>query len=66
VVLTAATRVAWSSQETRATMSGKSGTLSGRLSLSAAWAHRINQLLGKRMVKPGTDLGDLTSTLTVA
>jgi hypothetical protein len=46
--------------------SGKTGTMSGGLKLSAAWAHRINNLVGKKVVHPGEDLGDLTATVKMA
>ncbi len=48
------------------TVSGKSGTLSGELTLSSAAAHRINRLFGKHLVSAGADLGSLTSSVTVA
>jgi hypothetical protein len=47
------------------TVSGKSGTLSGELTLSSAAAHRINRLFGKHLVSAGADLGSLTSSVTV-
>jgi hypothetical protein len=48
------------------TVSGKSGTLTGELTLSAAAAHKINRRLGKHIVSAGTELGTLTSSVTVA
>lgn len=48
------------------TVSGRSGTLTGELTLSAAAAHKINRRLGKHIVTAGTDLGALTSSVTVA
>jgi hypothetical protein len=47
-------------------VSGKSGTLSGELKLSRAAAEVINHRFGKHLVSKGTDLGSLTSTVTVA
>jgi hypothetical protein len=47
-------------------MSGKTGTMSGGLLLTAVWAHKINHLVGMRVVHPGEDLGDLTATVTMA
>jgi hypothetical protein len=47
------------------TVSGKSGTLTGELTLSAAAAHRIDRLFGKHVVSAGADLGSLTSSVTV-
>lgn len=47
-------------------MSGQSGTMSGGLKLSAAWAHLINRLVGMTVVHPGEDLGDLTVTVKMA
>jgi hypothetical protein len=47
-------------------MSGKTGTMSGGLRLTAVWAHLINQLVGKRVVHPGEDIGDLTATVRMA
>ena len=47
-------------------MSGNTGTMSGGLKLSAVWAHLINHLVGKRVVHPGEDLGDLTATVKMA
>jgi hypothetical protein len=44
-------------------MSGNTGTMSGGLKLSAAWAHLINRLVGMPVVHPGEDLGDLTVTV---
>jgi hypothetical protein len=47
-------------------MSGKTGTMSGGLRLTATWAHLINHLVGKRVVHPGEDIGDLTATVRMA
>src|SRR5947209_9454954 len=47
-------------------MSGKTGRMSGALKLSAAWAHLINHLVGKQVVHPGEDLGDLSATVKMA
>ena len=44
---------------TKVKTSGKTGTMTGGLKLSAAWAHRINHLVGKRVVHPGEDIGSL-------
>jgi hypothetical protein len=44
-------------------VSGKTGTMSGGLKLSAAWAQLINHLVGQHVVHPGEDLGDLTATV---
>jgi hypothetical protein len=48
------------------TVSGKGGTLTGELTLSAVAAHKINKRLGKHIVTAGTELGTLTSDVTVA
>jgi hypothetical protein len=50
----------------KVSISGKTGTLTGELRLSARAAHRINRVLGIHAVKAGADLGALTSTVTVA
>jgi TPP-dependent indolepyruvate ferredoxin oxidoreductase alpha subunit len=47
-------------------MSGKTGTMSGGLKLSAKWARLINKLVGKRVVHSGEDIGDLTATVKMA
>ncbi len=47
-------------------MSGNTGTMSGGLRLTPAWAHLINHLVGKRVVHAGEDLGDLTATVRMA
>lgn len=47
-------------------MSGKTGTMSGGLAISSAWAHLINRLVGKHVVHPGEDLGDLKATMKMA
>jgi hypothetical protein len=47
-------------------MSGKTGTMSGGLKLSAAWAHLINHLVGMQVVHPGEDLGELKATVKMA
>ncbi len=47
-------------------MSGKTGTMSGGLRISAAWAHLINRLVGKHVVHAREDLGDLTATMKTA
>jgi hypothetical protein len=47
-------------------MSGKTGTMSGGLTLSATWAHLINHLVGKPVVHPGEDLGELSATMKMA
>jgi hypothetical protein len=52
--------------DTKVKTSGKSGTMSGGLRLSAAWAHLINHLVGKRVVHPGEDIGDLTARVRMA
>ncbi len=49
-----------------AKMSGKTGTMSGGLKLSAQWAHLINHLVGKQVVHPGEDIGDLSATVKMA
>lgn len=46
--------------------SGKTGTMSGGLKLSAAWAHLINHLVGTHVVHPGEDLGDLKARVKMA
>jgi hypothetical protein len=47
-------------------MSGKTGTMTGGLRLTAVWAHLINHLVGMPVVHPGEDLGDLTATVRMA
>ena len=44
-------------------MSGNTGTMSGGLKLSAAWAHLINRLVGMKVVHPGEELGELSATV---
>jgi hypothetical protein len=51
---------------TKTHMSGNTGTMSGGLKLSAAWAHLINRLVGMQVVHPGEDLGDLSATMKMA
>lgn len=46
--------------------SGNTGTMSGGLKLSAAWAHLINHLVGMHVVHPGEDLGDLKARVKMA
>jgi hypothetical protein len=50
----------------KVTLSGRTGTMTGGLKLSAVWAHLINHLVGKQVVHPGEDLGDLTATVKMA
>jgi acyl CoA:acetate/3-ketoacid CoA transferase beta subunit len=47
-------------------MSGKKGTMTGGLRLSVAWARLINQLVGKHLVHPGEDIGDLSVAVRMA
>ncbi|MGO9960335.1 MAG: hypothetical protein ACLP50_30895 [Solirubrobacteraceae bacterium] len=47
-------------------MSGHTGTMTGGLELTATWAHLINQLLGKHVLRAGADLGALSATVKVA
>ena len=47
-------------------MSGKSGTMTGGLRLTAVWAHLINDLVGQPVVHPGEDIGDLSATVRMA
>ena len=47
-------------------MTGKTGTMSGGLRLTATWAHLINHLVGKQVVHRGEDIGDLTATVRMA
>jgi hypothetical protein len=47
------------------TTSGKTGTITGELNLSAGAARAINKLPGRKLVAPGADLGSFTSTVTV-
>jgi hypothetical protein len=47
-------------------MSGRTGTMSGGLKLSATWAHLINHLVGKPVVHPGEDIGDLAAKVKMA
>jgi hypothetical protein len=51
---------------TKTHMSGNTGTMSGGLKLSAAWAHLINRLVGMQVVHPGEGLGDLSATMKMA
>jgi hypothetical protein len=44
-------------------MSGHTGTMSGSLKLTAAWAHLINHLVGMQVVHPGEELGQLSVTV---
>ena len=44
-------------------MSGNTGTMTGGLELSAAFAHLINHLVGMHVVQAGEDLGDLSATM---
>jgi hypothetical protein len=44
-------------------VSGHTGTMSGALKISAAWAHLINHLVGMQVVHPGEDLGELSATI---
>jgi hypothetical protein len=46
--------------------SGSTVTLSGELRLTGRAAHTINRRFGRHLVSAGTDLGSLTSTITVA
>lgn len=50
----------------KTSMSGNTGTMSGGLKISAAWAHLINHLVGQHVVHPGEDLGDLKATMKMA
>ena len=47
-------------------MSGNTGTMSGSLKLTAAWAHLINRLVGMPVVHPGENLGELRATVKMA
>jgi hypothetical protein len=47
-------------------MSDNTGTMTGGIELTAAWADLINQLLDKHVLSAGADLGDLSATVTVA
>src|SRR5689334_11916577 len=42
-------------------MSGKTGTMSGGLAITATWASLVNQLIGKKVLKAGDDLGDMSA-----
>lgn len=48
------------------TTSGKTGTITGELNLSAGAARVINNLAGRKVVAAGADLGSFTTTVTVA
>jgi hypothetical protein len=48
------------------TVSGKTGTITGELKLSAGAARAIDHLAGHHLVSAGADLGSFTSTVTVA
>lgn len=48
------------------TVSGRSGTISAKLTLSARVAELIDRRLGRRLVTAGTELGTLTSSVTVS
>jgi hypothetical protein len=50
----------------RVNMSADTGTMTGGLELTAAWADLINQLLDKHVLSAGADLGDLSATVRVA
>ena len=47
-------------------ISGKTGTITGELRLSAGAARAIDRFAGQKLVKAGADLGSFTSTVTVA
>ncbi|MGA2928193.1 MAG: hypothetical protein ABSG43_19790 [Solirubrobacteraceae bacterium] len=47
-------------------MSGKSGKMTGGLRLSAAWANRINQIVGKHVFSAGAAIGNLSALVKVA
>lgn len=47
-------------------VSGKTGTMSGGLAITAAWAQLIDGLIGKHLLKAGDDLGDLSATVKMA
>jgi hypothetical protein len=47
-------------------ISGKTGTITGELNLSAAAARAINKLANHHVVAAGADLGSFTSSVTVA
>ena len=48
------------------TTSGKTGTITGELKLSAGAARAIDHFAGRHLVSAGADLGSFTSTVTVA
>jgi hypothetical protein len=50
----------------KAKMSGKHGKMSGKLRITAAWAHLINQLIGANVAHAGQDLGELTMAVKMA
>jgi hypothetical protein len=50
----------------RVAISGKTGTITGELNLSAAAARAINTFAGHHVVAAGADLGSFTSSVTVA
>ena len=50
----------------KAKMSGKHGKMTGRLQITAAWAHLINKLLGVKVAHAGQDLGELTMAVKMA
>lgn len=47
-------------------MSGKTGTMSGGLMLSKAWARTINRLVGMKVVHAGEKIGELSMTLKMS
>lgn len=49
-----------------ARVSGKTGTMTGGLKVTATWARLINQLVGKHVLSPGADLGDMSMKVKVA
>ena len=51
---------------TKTNTSGKNGTMTGDLKITATWAHLIDRLLGKQVLKPGADLGDLSASIHFA
>jgi hypothetical protein len=51
---------------TKVKMTGKTGTMNGGLKITPTWARLINQLLGKHVLSPGADVGDLFAKVHMA
>ncbi len=47
-------------------MSGKTGTMAGGLTITGTWARLVNTLIGKKVLKAGDDLGDMSAKVKMA